>query len=42
MNLDFDAVYCEPGALEYPLGRSLREKYARLPWFEIESHNSIP
>lgn len=37
-----DAVYFEPNALDYPLGRFLREKYWDKPWFEIESHNSIP
>ncbi|MPM72440.1 Spore photoproduct lyase [bioreactor metagenome] len=42
MNLDFDAVYYEPDTLNYPLGKMLREKYARLPWLEIENHNRIP
>jgi spore photoproduct lyase len=37
-----DAVYYEPEALKYPLGRLLREKYGDKPWIEIESHNSIP
>jgi len=42
MNLDFDAVYYEPDTINYPLGKMLREKYARLPWLEIENHNRIP
>lgn len=42
MKISFDAVYYEPQALDYPLGRSLREKYQFLPWLEIESHNRIP
>lgn len=37
-----DAVYYEENALKYPLGKMLREKYADLPWTEIESHNRIP
>ncbi|HHT17078.1 MAG TPA: spore photoproduct lyase [Papillibacter sp.] len=41
MNVHFDAVYYEPAALQYPLGKTLREKYAHLPWFEIENHNRI-
>ena len=42
MDMRFDAVYYEPRAPEYPLGRELREKYSDLPWIEIESHNKIP
>lgn len=42
MNMHFDAVYYEPGALNYELGQMLRNKYASLPWMEIESHNRIP
>jgi len=42
MELHFDAVYYEPAALNYPLGKMLREKYAHLPWIEIENHNRIP
>ena len=37
-----DGVYYEPAALNYPLGHFLREKYAHLPWTEIENHNNIP
>lgn len=42
MDLTFDAVYYEPQALEYPLGKAMREKYRTLPWVEITSHNRIP
>lgn len=42
MKIEFDAVYYEPQALEYPLGKQLHEKYEALPWIEIESHNRIP
>jgi spore photoproduct lyase len=42
MNIRFDAVYYEPGALEYKLGRDLLGKYANLPWMKIENHNRIP
>ncbi|NLA86189.1 MAG: spore photoproduct lyase [Clostridiales bacterium] len=36
-----EAVYYEPNALTYPLGRELKEKYAARNWIRIESHNSI-
>lgn len=42
MKIQFDAVYYEPQALEYPLGKQLHETYQSLPWIEIESHNRIP
>ncbi len=42
MNMDFDAVYYEPAALDYPLGQTLKEKFAQLPWTPVESHNYIP
>ncbi|HCR44079.1 MAG TPA: spore photoproduct lyase [Ruminococcaceae bacterium] len=42
MQPEFDAVYYEPKAMEYELGKRLREKYKSLPWIEIESHNRIP
>lgn len=42
MKPSFDSVYFEPAALEYPLGRYLKEKYASLPWIEIQNHNNIP
>jgi spore photoproduct lyase len=35
------AVYYEPEALEYPLGRELREKYKDREWTPVMSHNSI-
>jgi spore photoproduct lyase len=37
-----DAVYYEPKAMDYPLGRQLRQEYGGLPWIEIENHNNIP
>lgn len=42
MDMRFDAVYYEPAALDYALGRTLRDKYADLPWVRIDSHNRIP
>lgn len=41
MDMAFDAVYYEPGALDYQLGQMLRQKYASIPWREIENHNRI-
>ncbi|NLO48215.1 MAG: spore photoproduct lyase [Clostridiales bacterium] len=37
-----DAVYYEPKALAFPLGKQLKRTYAELPWIEIENHNNIP
>lgn len=37
-----DAVYYEPAALSYPLGKLLREKYADRDWIPVNSHNHIP
>jgi spore photoproduct lyase len=42
MNMRFDAVYYEPGVLDYKLGQILQSKYANLPWIQIENHNRIP
>ncbi len=42
MDMDFDAVYFEPEALNYRLGKILHNKYAALPWIKIKSHNCIP
>jgi len=42
MKPEFDAVFYEPKALEYPLGKTLRTELTHLPWTEIESHNRIP
>ncbi|NLV21659.1 MAG: spore photoproduct lyase [Syntrophomonadaceae bacterium] len=36
-----DKVYYEPAALEYELGKLLKDKYADIPWVEIENHNNI-
>ena len=35
-------VYYEEAALNYELGKMLREKYAQLKWIPIETHNNIP
>lgn len=37
-----DKIYYEPKALDYNLGKFLKEKYADKEWIEIESHNNIP
>lgn len=39
--MNFDAVYYEPEVLQYTLGKELEEKFSRLPWIPIKSHNSI-
>lgn len=36
-----EQIYYEPLALEYELGRKLKEKYDGIPWVPIESHNKI-
>ena len=36
-----DKIYYEPAALEYELGRQLKEKFKNVPWLPIESHNDI-
>lgn len=36
-----DKIYYEPEALEYELGRYLKEKYSSLPWIPVTSHNKI-
>lgn len=36
-----DKIYYEPAALNYELGRQLKEKFKSLPWIPIESHNNI-
>lgn len=35
-------IYYEPNALEYELGKQLKEKYKEKKWIPIESHNNIP
>jgi len=42
MDLQFDAVYYEPAALDYELGKQLLQKFPHLPWVKIENHNLIP
>ncbi len=36
-----DKVFYEPAVLDYELGRQMQEKFAQVPWIEIESHNRI-
>ncbi|TGJ77509.1 SPL family radical SAM protein [Caproiciproducens galactitolivorans] len=36
-----EQIYYEPAALDYPLGKALRERYSNAPWIPIESHNKI-
>lgn len=42
MDIDFDAVFYEAEALNYELGMYLQQKYSKLPWIEVDSHNRIP
>jgi spore photoproduct lyase len=35
------AVFFEPNALDFPLGRLLKDKYGDREWIPIESHNAI-
>ncbi len=39
--MQFQAVYYEPDALSYPLGKQLKQQYSALTWHPIESHNAI-
>ncbi len=34
-------IYYEPKALDYELGKKLKEKYSDVEWIPIESHNNI-
>jgi len=36
-----EIIYYEPPALEYELGKKLKEQYRHVPWFPIENHNNI-
>lgn len=40
--MQFDAVYYEPQALSYPLGKQLQQTLFHLAWYPIENHNRIP
>ena len=42
MDMNFDSVYYEKDVLDYELGKMLKNKYAALPWVQIENHNRIP
>ncbi len=35
-------IYYEEAALNYPLGKTLSEKYKTAQWVKIENHNNIP
>ncbi len=39
--MGFEQVFYEPDALEYELGKTLREQYRSLPWTPVQSHNNI-
>jgi spore photoproduct lyase len=34
-------IFYEPAALEYELGKFLKDKFPDVPWVEIENHNNI-
>ncbi len=36
-----DKIFYEPEALNYELGKQLKDKYITIPWIPIESHNNI-
>lgn len=40
--MQFEAVYYEPDALSYPLGKQLQQAFRSIPWHPIASHNRIP
>lgn len=39
--MEFSNVYYEKDVLDYPLGKTLKNKYGHIPWIEIKSHNAI-
>jgi len=39
--LNPDRIFYEPAALEYELGKQLKQKFKDLPWIPIASHNDI-
>lgn len=39
---DPQIIYYEEKALDYPLGKMLREKFSHLEWVPVENHNNIP
>lgn len=41
MDLNYDAIFYEKDAMQYPLGAKLKERYNHLSWTQIESHNRI-
>ena len=36
-----EKIYYEPKALDYELGKILKDKFSHVPWAEIETHNNI-
>jgi spore photoproduct lyase len=36
-----EQIYYEPSALDYPLGKYLKERFSGVPWTPIASHNRI-
>ena len=36
-----ERIYYEPAALDYELGKNLKNKFSHVPWVEIENHNNI-
>lgn len=36
-----EQIFFEPKALDYELGKVLKQKYEGVPWFPIENHNNI-
>ena len=36
-----DRIFYEPPALDYELGRRLREQFTDIPWIPVDSHNAI-
>ncbi|MEL7655526.1 MAG: spore photoproduct lyase family protein [Bacillota bacterium] len=36
-----EQIFFEPCALEYELGKKMKDKYGQVPWIPIENHNNI-
>lgn len=36
-----DKIFYEPAALDYKLGKELKDKFNQIPWIPIENHNNI-
>jgi spore photoproduct lyase len=37
-----EKIFYEPAALQYPLGKTLQERFNNALWTQIDSHNNIP